>query len=74
MIKRLRLGVILLFTVLGLSHVSPTIAQTNDGQVTNVADLANKKIGINALNNIDSLAIQVFLSKHGVSPNSVKFR
>jgi len=45
----------------------------NDGEINKVTDLANKRIGINALDNINRIAAQFYLEKNGVAGDKVKF-
>jgi NitT/TauT family transport system substrate-binding protein len=45
----------------------------SDGEVTKPADLANKRIAINALNNINSLVSLHYLDKNGVAPDRLQF-
>ncbi len=41
--------------------------------VTNLTDLANKKVGVNGTNSIGTLLISMLLSEQGVSPKKVQF-
>jgi NitT/TauT family transport system substrate-binding protein len=43
-------------------------------KITNLADLAGKRIGVNALNNIGTLLISSVLEEDGIPPNDVHFK
>lgn len=45
----------------------------SDGGIAKVSDLANKRIAINALDNINRLAAQYFLEKNGIAGDKVRF-
>jgi NitT/TauT family transport system substrate-binding protein len=44
-----------------------------DGPIKSLADLRGKRIGVNALNNINALSVQVALEKGGLAPKDVTF-
>jgi NitT/TauT family transport system substrate-binding protein len=45
----------------------------NDGSISKPSDLAGKSIAINALNNINRIAAQYYLERHGVKGEKLKF-
>jgi NitT/TauT family transport system substrate-binding protein len=49
------------------------LVTTGSSGITNVADLAGKKIGVNGTNSIGTLLISALLADNGISPKTVDF-
>jgi NitT/TauT family transport system substrate-binding protein len=56
-----------------LSPDTRALVVTGSSQITNVAQLAGRKIGVNGVNSIGTLLVAELLSAHGLSPARVKF-
>jgi NitT/TauT family transport system substrate-binding protein len=56
-----------------LSPGTRALVVTANSRITNVAQLAGRKIGVNGVNSIGTLLVAALLSAHGVSPARVKF-
>src|ERR1700761_3702096 len=56
-----------------LSPDTRALVVTANSRITNVAQLAGRKIGVNGVNSIGTLLVAALLSAHGVSPARVKF-
>jgi NitT/TauT family transport system substrate-binding protein len=50
-----------------------TLVVTSNSRIANIADLADKKIGVNGTNSIGTLLISILLQEHGISPKKVDF-
>jgi NitT/TauT family transport system substrate-binding protein len=56
-----------------LSPDTRALVVTGSSRITNVAQLAGRKIGVNGVNSIGTLLVAALLSAHGLSPARVKF-
>ena len=52
---------------------SRALVTTADSPITTVAQLADKKIGVNGTNSIGTLLVSSLLAEHGISPRKVNF-
>ena len=56
-----------------LSPDTRALVVTGNSRITDVAELAGRRIGVNGVNSIGTLLVSALLAAHGVSPSGVRF-